>query len=316
MTNNSIKTAGKALKKGIETKEHLSIISTYRSNHIPLMKMLVKTIAKKLPKPLLIARRLKRLSSIKTKLKRFEQMQLNTMQDIGGVRAVFKNNYEVRAFIVELYKAYKSKKSALNIIKEYDYINEPKQDGYRSFHIVFEYQGNIKELQNYKIELQLRSLLQHYWATAVEILALKSESNLKAGYGEAHYKRFFWLCAELLAGDLKPKSEIKELDLEHNILALLSGLNVAANKLNKNEKTKDFYLVSLDFNSNTLRLLAFDKHSLSQAKEMYQALETSDKIDSVLVSIDSVKKLKKAYPNYFLDAKNFIDEVRKRLKEQ
>lgn len=313
MTNNAIKTAGKALKKGIETKKHLNIISAYRSNHIPLMKMLVKTISAKLPKPLLIARRLKRLNSIKTKLKRFENMQLNTMQDIGGVRAVFQNDNEVRAFTAELYKAYKSKKSALNIIKEYDYIKEPKIDGYRSYHFVFEYQGSIKELKNYKIELQLRSLLQHYWATAVEILALKSESNLKAGYGEEHYKRFFWLCAELFAGKFEHKNEIKQLDSKHNILALLSGLNVAANKLNKNEKTKDFYLVSLDFNSNTLRLLAFDKHSLSQAKEMYQALETSDKIDSVLVSIDSVKKLKKAYPNYFLDAKNFIDEVSKRL---
>ena len=73
------------------------------------------------------------------------------MQDIAGLRAVFKDKNEVYAFLNAIKKAYKAKRLALRIIRENDYIKEPKQDGYRSYHLVFEYQGtkeDIKEMKN------------------------------------------------------------------------------------------------------------------------------------------------------------------------
>ncbi|WP_096020411.1 hypothetical protein [Campylobacter lanienae] len=92
----TVRRAGDNLKLNQAKKDVLDTISTFRSNHVQLMKMLVNTISKKLPKPLFIARRLKRLSSIQAKLQRFNGMCLDRMQDIGGVRAVFKNNNAVR----------------------------------------------------------------------------------------------------------------------------------------------------------------------------------------------------------------------------
>ena len=71
LSNRQVSKAGEALKNNLETKADLDIISTFRINHIYIMKMLAKTIGTKLPKPYLIARRLKRLSSIQTKLLRF-----------------------------------------------------------------------------------------------------------------------------------------------------------------------------------------------------------------------------------------------------
>ncbi|AQW87188.1 RelA/SpoT domain-containing protein [Campylobacter pinnipediorum subsp. caledonicus] len=312
LSNKSIRKAGANLKDNIATSDDLDIISTFRSNHIPLMKMLVKTLSKKLPKPIFIARRLKRLNSIKAKLTRFSGMNLDRMQDIGGVRAVFKNDNEVMNFARKVKETY-SEKGALEIVKENDYIKEPKDDGYRSYHIIFKYNGKIPSVSGYHIELQLRSILQHYWATAVEILALKSETNIKAGYGQEHYKRFFWLCAELFTGKKEFIEEIKELDDKHNILILLSGLNVVANKL-QDKGQEGLYLLILDTQSSVLKLLEFGKNEIETAKEMYQNLETSKKTQSVLVSVDSIKKLKKAYPNYFMDAKSFIKEVKQRAK--
>lgn len=168
VSNNATRKAGIALKLNQATKENLDTISNFRSNHIQIMKMLVKTISKKLPKPIFIARRLKRLSSIQSKLQRFDGMNLDRMQDIGGVRAVFKNNNEVKDFKNKIKEVYQSPKSVLEIVKENDYISNPKADGYRSYHLVFKYNGKINEIKGYHIELQLRDLLQHYWATAVD----------------------------------------------------------------------------------------------------------------------------------------------------
>lgn len=314
VSNTAVRKAGLSLKNNSTTKEDLDAISTFRSNHIQLMKMLVKTISKKLPKPLFIARRLKRLSSIQAKLQRFEGMCLDRMQDIGGVRAVFKNNNEVKQFVKNIKEVYLGKRSVLEIAKENDYITQPKADGYRSYHIVFKYNGKIDEVNGYHIELQLRDLLQHYWATAVEILALRSSTNIKAGYGDEHFKRFFWLCAELFAGAKEHKYEIRELDKKHNILFLLKGLNVVADKLEKAGNEESLYLMVLDAKDGILKLTAFSKGEQLLAQVMYQSMETNDSMQSVLVSIDSIKKLKKAYPNYFLDAKNFIKEVTERIK--
>ena len=315
LSNKSIRKAGENLRHNRATIDDLDIISSFRTAHIQIMKMLVKTIKDKLPKPQIIARRLKRLSSIEAKLKRFENMQLDRMQDIGGVRAIFKNNAEVMTFAKNIKQIYEGKKSVLNIVKEFDYIANPKDDGYRSYHLVFEYNGKINEIKNYKIELQLRDLLQHYWATAIEILALKSDTNIKAGkIGNEDYKRFFWCCAELFAGRNEYSDEIKELDKKLNILTLLSGLNVASDIIDKKGDEDSLYLLILNVKDKVLKLTRFDKKEKNIAQGYYQAMETDQNFSSVLVSIDDIKKLKKAYPNYFLNAKNFIKEVRDRAK--
>lgn len=74
LSNKFIRKAGANLSLDQENSEDLNIISTFRTSHIYLMDTLIKTIKNKLPKPILIARRLKRLSSIKNKLKRFNTM--------------------------------------------------------------------------------------------------------------------------------------------------------------------------------------------------------------------------------------------------
>ena len=70
ISKNSIKEAGKKLRDEIETNKNLDLILAFRTNHISIMTTLANTIAKKLPKPQLLSRRLKILSSIRIKLKR------------------------------------------------------------------------------------------------------------------------------------------------------------------------------------------------------------------------------------------------------
>ena len=319
ISKNSIKEAGKKLRDGIETNKDLDLILAFRTNHISIMTTLANTISKKLPKPQLLSRRLKRLSSIRIKLKRNSGVQLSTMQDIAGLRAIFKDKNEVYTFLNAIRKAYKSKKAVLQIIRENDYIKDPKQDGYRSYHLVFEYQGTKKYIKGYKIELQLRTLLQHYWATAIEIMgAIDSTNNIKIGKGSPEIKRFFYLAGLILDDNAtsEEKEEFKELDKEYKILNLLGGLNVSYDLVQKNykPKMKDLFVISLDYQRKKLKISKFDEND-RQDNLSFLGLELDEKrIDSVIINGETITKLKRSYPNYFLDAQNFIKNIQVRLK--
>ena len=316
LSNKLIRKAGANLSLDQESGEDLNIISAFRTSHIYLMDTLIKTIKNKLPKPILIARRLKRLSSIKNKLKRFNTMQLDRMQDIAGVRALFKSDQDVFKYANNLREIYSKSNTAFELIKESDYISTSKLDGYRSYHMIFKYIGTKEELKNRNIELQLRTLLHHYWATAVEIWDIQSRSSIKSGKGDEIDKRFFYLCSNLLNGDSTVIGEIIAIDKEYNILKKLNSLRVVTNNLTTNKD--GYYLASLDYNSNVLTLIYFnnDDKSILAANTTYKLLETEPNIDSVLVKINDANRLKKAYPNYFLDAKNFIKEIKSRLNQQ
>ena len=72
--------------------------------------------------------------------------------------------------------------------------------------------------------------------------------------------------------------------------------------------------MDLNFDSNQLFIRGFRQKEANDAKLYYAALEhrkDTSNIDVVLISIDKVKQLKGAYPNYFLDSKNFIRFIEK-----
>jgi ppGpp synthetase/RelA/SpoT-type nucleotidyltranferase len=132
----------------------------------------------------IVAQRLKRIPTILDKLKRQPQMQLARMQDIGGLRAIVPTVQNVRE-LEKYYTKYRPKdKSKQHILKrQYDYIIEPKESGYRGIHFVYEYCSPQEEYNSLQIEIQLRSRLQHLWATAVETVGFFVQESLKSSQG-------------------------------------------------------------------------------------------------------------------------------------
>lgn len=93
ISKNQVRKAGENVKDDKATDEDYKTICLWRSKHISIMTAMVNAINRKKVKNLkaiIVARRLKRLSSIEFKLKRFPNMKFDTMQDIAGVRVVFK----------------------------------------------------------------------------------------------------------------------------------------------------------------------------------------------------------------------------------
>lgn len=190
------------------------------------------------------------------------------------------------------------------------------------------------------LELQIRTQLQHYWATAVEVLGMKGESKIKQGKGENYHKESFKLSSALfsytenttISSKYKSLSKkdicekIAELNQKHNILQNLSGLAVSvqnierrANEKKANEKKGYYFIVVLNFEKNKLSIAGFNRKNFAEAKKFYDVCEQDSKknqnTDVVLISLDKFKLLKQAYPNYYLDSGSFIRVIKKELQE-
>lgn len=334
-----VKKAGKTLIKADATHEEfveaMYIMSQWRSLHSypintfqAMLRGKVKRLGFKSP---IIAQRLKRAPSIVRKLDRFPSMSLSRMQDIGGIRIVLSSINDVYRLHHDIVKS-KGRFEREALLPPHDYIKQPKADGYRSLHQVFKYKNsNAPELDGLFIELQIRTKLQHSWATAVETLGLIEKSSFKTGEGADDFKRFFKLASALfayhekqpiideLAGQpiTKLADELLSLEQELRIYSKLKGLIVTAKHIETtSNKSDEYHLMELDTSkeSAAVSLIPFTKSQLELAESFYKMreLETqhSPNIEVVLIAAGNLKDIKKAYPNYFLDTQDFIKNLK------
>ena len=143
-----------------------------------------------------VSQRMKRLPAVESKLRRLKNVRLSEMQDIGGCRAVVASTRQV----AQLARKFKSGSIRHELERENDYIARPTRDGYRSHHLIYRYYSDRNPQYNgQRIEIQIRSRLQHAWATAVETVDSFTSQELKVNLGRADYARFFALMGSWLA---------------------------------------------------------------------------------------------------------------------
>jgi ppGpp synthetase/RelA/SpoT-type nucleotidyltranferase len=181
-----------------EKEEALEILDNWRAIHsypMHVFKQRLKSKSKLVDSNSLTAQRLKRVPSIINKLKRkynghSATMKLSQMQDIGGCRAVLSNVGLAR----KLHKDYYIKGDIKHKrIGEKDYIKAPKKDGYRSIHVIYKFNSDKgKKIYNgLLVEIQIRSKLQHLWATAIEIVDFFTRQAIKSNEGQEEWMDFF-----------------------------------------------------------------------------------------------------------------------------
>lgn len=303
--------AGKTLISNDVSQEEINqafaILNSWRAAHVSPLNTITDTLISNNPNDIVV-QRLKRLDSIVGKLRRFPQMNLSKMQDLGGCRIILDSIEQVYESI-----SYHKSSSTLYILKkENDYIQNPKTSGYRSYHMV--YQSNDSML----IEIQFRTQLQHIWATALETMGIFTQTNLKSGIGNEDVLKFFLLVSSLFAlkegtpvcpnTSSNPNeliAEIKEIDNQFHILETLSKMAV---KFNSSNKSEGYYLMELDIITYKLTIDYFTMNQIEEAIQLYNHMESLQIpiFNTVLVSASSFNTLKRAYPNYFLDITQFI----------
>lgn len=171
-----------------EVRAALEVLRQFRAAHAtPLTKanMGLRSMVATEGCRLEISQRLKRMPTIIDKLVRYPAMKLSTMQDIGGCRAILDSVDEVRRVQRRLSKNRPP-------IRVNDYLNEPKPSGYRSVHVIVDYDGR-------SIEVQLRTQVMHDWAVAVERLGGRLQADLKSSIGPPPVLRFLEAIAEAMA---------------------------------------------------------------------------------------------------------------------
>lgn len=190
----------------------------------------------------IVAQRLKRAPSVIDKLQRFNTMKLVQMQDIGGLRAVLSSVKRVK----QLESNYRNSRFEHELVSSKDYIAAPKADGYRSIHLVYRYKNKkAPQYDGLQLELQLRTRLQHAWATAVETMGTFLGQALKAGQGAKPWREFFELASAALThiektalvpgyGGFSKADTFRKVAAAKSSLQVLSRLksfSIAANKI-------------------------------------------------------------------------------------
>ena len=123
-----------------------------------------------------ISSRIKSEESMKEKLKRKNlpinlESALTKVYDAVGVRIVCSYIDDVYE-IVNMLKEYDD----LKVIKEKDYIKNPKSNGYRSYHIIFQMSLNIAgEVKNVFTEIQIRTMAMDFWSSLEHQIKYKKD---------------------------------------------------------------------------------------------------------------------------------------------
>jgi putative GTP pyrophosphokinase len=125
-----------------------------------------------------ITTRIKSEESMKEKLKRKKlditlKNALTKVYDAAGIRIIC--SYIDDVYIVaQMLKKYKD----LKVINEKDYIKNPKSNGYRSYHIVFELELDLAgEITPVYVEIQIRTIAMDFWSSLEH--QMKYKQNIK-----------------------------------------------------------------------------------------------------------------------------------------
>lgn len=276
-----------------------------------------------------VVQRLKRMPTIAEKLTRDPNMRVrpSQMQDIAGCRVIFPNLEELYRF-----KSLMDEGKFDHILMyEKDYISDPKNDGYRGIHQIYQYQvakrptGDI-DTQKYngmRVEIQYRTLDQHIWSTAVETIGLLTENSPKFNKGQRNFQEFFLVCSEIIArtqegnnsalssiDDKKLIERFDSLNNETHIFQIFENVNaqVEGDKFNKTSILIFYYAEKAG--RSRIEVRSFD--SVNAGIKEYNTLESDlgDKADVVLVKAEDQAIMRSAYRNYFADTAEFIATVR------
>ncbi len=308
-----------------------AVIDNWRSSHsFPLntLQVNLRNVAARYDADATVAQRIKRLPSIRHKLERFDGMKLSRVHDIGGCRAVLSSVEAVDQAV-----AYYTDTSQMRhrLVRHDPYVAEPQESGYRGVHLVYKYYSDRNPHWNgLRIEMQIRSRLQHAWATAVETVGTFTQQALKSSRGTADWLRFFALMSSALAlregtppvpgtptdsdalsGELRDHAS--ELDVIQRLTAYGQALQYAEREMGA-LKAQTF-LLELDTRAQTLFVRAYRDQVVAadEYSALERAIEDDARKDVVLVSVESLDSLRRAYPNYFLDTTAFVESVQEAI---
>lgn len=259
--------------------------------------------------------RIKRIDSIIRKLSRIKGMELDRMWDIAGCRCIFKNEKHIlklEKFIRNNYYVIESQTR--------DYYKNKLETGYRSYHL---YIRKHKE-DSFTIEIQLRTVEDHNWATLVEITDLLFEDNAKEAndINSSKFGKFHYLLSKKEQRTNFEKKEIIEIVNGYEIYKKLSSIFIknyievrSQWEMNNIHKNKSYFIIESQKDSPPI-ISSFQIYDLAE-EEYFKRFLHNNRANILLTYLSSVnfKKISIAYSNYILTMHSFLDDYISLLEE-
>ena len=111
----------------------------------------------------------------------------------------------------------------------------------------------------------------------------------------------------------QPFGAVATAEINLKALKMMNGFSVVAQNI-KPGRGHSYHLIILDSLKNNITVIPYDRDSFKQAVSDYSQYEEEaakgQKIEPVLVSAGRLDQLQRAYPNFFLDIREFGRSVR------
>ncbi len=294
------------------------ILDEYRKAHLePLTRITLElqTWLQSFEKKYFIAQRLKRKPQILRKLRRLS-VRLTQLQDIGGCRIIVDSNNDVDEllrFITERI----ARSGFAKIIRSTDYRELGRDDsGYRAFHLILEVSGA-------KIELQLRSRIQHYWSESIERTSVIYGKRLKEQEGDPVVIEYFKRFSNALHAievqhamsrdaeiDLQSRRELAEAIIsEAASIRSLSGhvnsdiVRTMAEREGQNKGSLNNWILVFDWNDGNFVLWDVVGRSADEAISAYTRYEAEfpeeEKYEVVMIGTSDIATVPQTHSHYF-----------------
>lgn len=273
----------------------------------------IEQLAHKVDSNCVCTYRIKRIESIISKLIRFPEMQVNRAEDIAGCRCILSNERQV----YELYNRILKKISKLPFEvkgKINDYIATPKESGYKSIHLIVVVKGD-----NRRVEIQLRSLEHHNWATLVEISDLLYGLKLKEN-GKVSNEELFNL--HLLLSKSVQSLEPSEINFIADTIIKYGYIHKLGEVFAQNYidvrkhwnslrvQSKHFFLIATGSNGiPEIHSFANFDDAENQYFEMFISNKSNKNIVLTHLQRTNFAKISIAYSNYFLTFNNTLIRI-------
>lgn len=296
------------------------ILETWRQAHNEIMigvQAELLDLVRDVCQTAVVVSRLKRADAIVVKLKRRDiKHKLSTLRDIAGCRIIVDTLEELECVSNEIVERFGV---AENDIK--DHVAIAKDDGYRSRHFIVH--RDTRQYNGLRCEIQLRTRLQHSWATAVEVYDVISSTGLKTGGGSEPERLVFKELSDLLAirergqecgqdGLRDSLLRVRERNESVKVLEKLKASKGSVSIMNTDRyRSNEYCLLFIDYAEQYTQIYTYDFDHADEANAKYAELERSKRQmqDVLLVSVSSMNSLREAYPNYSADIQLFIDVI-------
>lgn len=265
----------------------------------------VAAIAKRIRRDSLISLRIKRIESILSKIRREPTMALGNMGDIAGCRVICHSKSALSLIRNEINNLY-------TVTKVKDYVSEPKPDGYKGYHIYIKSPVN----EHKQVEIQLRHVRTHKWASLVEIIDIIYDLKLKEGEKHPELQEFLYLLSlDRNNLDISQIARILEVDSKFGIYTKLNQvflqnhIPIRRSWLEASEpKVYSHYIIEVDKDKKS-NIKALDNYQNAE-QEYFQMFLTNQTSNFVLIFIDKpkFKEICVAYASYMMIKHDYLDD--------